>query len=154
NLALYLKRQDADPAIVLAHCLAAATLRLQVQSGSLRNTVRNLASVALPDAPPPFADVVAQVEVIAGMRFGALFERLPRTAPDGDSAIAMVWQLVQEERQRQAPQRQQQEAAFTQLLAAIAAAATDEGLRAEIEPKLADLATKGWMLQQPVQRIW
>ncbi|MFL5806332.1 MAG: tetratricopeptide repeat protein, partial [Roseiflexaceae bacterium] len=34
------------------------------------------------------------------------------------------------------------------------AAAADESLRAEIEPVLADREQKGWMLRQPVQRIW
>ena len=57
NLANYLERQGADPATVLAHRLAAATIRLQMQSGHLSTTVRNLANSDLPPAPPAFADV-------------------------------------------------------------------------------------------------
>ena len=38
NLATYLERQDVDPTTVLAHRLAAAAIRLQVQSGLLPTT--------------------------------------------------------------------------------------------------------------------
>ncbi len=75
NLANYLERQGADPATVLAHRLAAAAIRLQMQSGLLSTTVRNLAISDLPPAPPAFADVVKRVEAIEGVRFRALFER-------------------------------------------------------------------------------
>ena len=53
NLAHYLERQGADPATVLAHRLAAATIRLQMRSGLLPSTVHNLATSGLPPAPPP-----------------------------------------------------------------------------------------------------
>jgi hypothetical protein len=43
---------------------------------------------------------------------------------------------------------------FEPLLQGIAAAVADESLRAEVEPVLADLEEKGWMLRQPAQRIW
>ena len=43
---------------------------------------------------------------------------------------------------------------FEPLLQAIAAAASDEGQRAEIEPLLARMEEKGWMLSDPVRRIW
>ena len=59
NLANYLERQGADPALVLAHRLAAAIIFLQTQSGLLPTTLRNLANAALPPAPPSFAEVVA-----------------------------------------------------------------------------------------------
>src|SRR5208282_6049312 len=57
-------------------------------------SVRNVAYSALPPNPPAFAEVIRRVEAIEGVRFQALFERLPRTAPDGDAALASIWQLV------------------------------------------------------------
>ena len=69
NLANYLNHQGADPATVLAHRLAAAAIRLRMQSGLLSSTVRNLAISDLPPAPPAFADVVKRVEAIEGVRF-------------------------------------------------------------------------------------
>ena len=43
---------------------------------------------------------------------------------------------------------------FEPLLQGIAAAASDESLRGEIEPVLASLEEKGWRLTDAVQRIW
>lgn len=219
NLANYLERQGADPALVLAHRLAAAVIRLQTQSGLLPTTIRNLALSALPPAPPSFAEVAARVEEIEGVRFRALFERLPRRYPDGDAAIAEVWKLAAEERarldrartalgsllppevaaalesgeperamvalaqalERMSPEEQRALAAriqevaqeagipvlqwagpdmaevlreFEPLLGAIAAAAKDPRLRAELEPVLERLEENGWMLRGPVHRIW
>ena len=216
NLANYLERQGADPATVLAHRLAAAAIRLQMQSGLLSTTVHNLANSDLPPAPPAFADVAKRVEAIEGVRFQALFERLPRTAPDGDAAIAAVWQMVADEKRRRDEERQRQDAVlasapaavraafelegdefnaalraalaelpeaeaaalkqrlreaglisgsagpdmtqvlheFEPLLQDIAAAVNDEGLRAQIEPVLADLEQKGWRLTEAAHRIW
>ena len=99
NLADSLERQGADPGLVLAHRLADAVICFQTQAGSIRVTLRNLANLELPVAPPAFADVVAQVEAVPGVRFGALFERLPRTASDGDAAISAVWRLVEQARE-------------------------------------------------------
>ena len=81
NLASYLKRQGADPAAVLAHRLAAAAISLQMQSGLLATSVRNLANSDLPPAPPAFVDVAKRVEAIEGVRFRALFERFPALPP-------------------------------------------------------------------------
>jgi len=36
-------------------------------------------------------------------RFRELFARLPAQAPDGDTAIAQVWGMAQEERERRRP---------------------------------------------------
>ena len=47
NLANYLVRQGADPAIVLAHRLADAVIRYQTQFGGLALTLRNLANADL-----------------------------------------------------------------------------------------------------------
>jgi hypothetical protein len=148
NLANYLARQGADPAAVLAHRLAAATIRLQTQSGLLPTTLHNLAGSDLPAAPPAFAAVAGRVEAIEGVRFRSLFERLPRTAPDGDAAIAAVWRLVGEEKKKRDSQ-------FEPLLQGIAAVARgDDRPRAEIEAALPQLEENGWMLAGPVRRIW
>lgn len=109
NLAVYLQRGEGEVSQALAHGLAAAVLRLQIRSGELKTSFRNLAQDDLPPAPPPFADVVAAVETVEGVRFAALFERLPRTVPDGDAALAAVWQTVAEERARKADQARQRE---------------------------------------------
>jgi tetratricopeptide (TPR) repeat protein len=114
NLANYLARLGGDPAAsvqveaddVLAHRLAAAVIDMQMQGGGLSISLRNLANVDLPPAPPPFATVVKRVEAVEGVRFRALFAQLPRRAPDGDAAIAAVWELVKEERQRRGAETQ------------------------------------------------
>ena len=154
NLANYLQRQGADPATVLAHRLAAAAVWLQTQSGYLPMAVRALAGSALPPAPPSFAEVAEHVEAVEGVRFCALFERLPRTAPDGDAALAAVWQLVERERPQAEHKRQQVLEEFAPLLEGIAAAATDAGLRTEIEALLPQLEEKGWRLSDATRRIW
>jgi hypothetical protein len=105
NLAGCLQRQGGATVAGLAHGLAAATIGLQMRSGLLSTTLSNLARSDLPPAPPTFAAVAEEVERVEGVRFRALFERLPRTAPDGDAAIAAVWRLVEEERARQRPER-------------------------------------------------
>jgi hypothetical protein len=104
NLAGYLKRQGEDAAAVLAHRLAAAVIGLQTQSGHLSSRIQNLVQSELPPQAPRFDAVAEQVERITGVCFRQLFERLPRTAPDGDAAIAAVWRMADEERQRQATQ--------------------------------------------------
>jgi tetratricopeptide (TPR) repeat protein len=100
NLAEHLARRGADAADaadVLAHRLAAAAIWLQTRSGQIRLALGNLAKSDLPPAPPAFAAVARRVERIEGVRFRALFERLPSRVPDGDAAIAAVWELVGEE---------------------------------------------------------
>jgi hypothetical protein len=216
NLANFLMRQGAELATVLAHRLAAAAIALQMQSGQLPSRVHNLANSDLPPTPLAFAEVAQRVEAIEGVRFRALFERLPRTAPDGDSAIAAVWQMVVEEKRRRDEQKKRQDAVlasapaavraafelegdessaalraalaelpeaesialrqrlreagliggstgpdmtqvlreFEPLLQHIAAAVSDESLRTEIDPELADGEQNGWRLAEPVHRIW
>ncbi|MCE7985852.1 MAG: CHAT domain-containing protein, partial [Caldilinea sp. CFX5] len=151
NLANYLQRQGAAPSAVLAHRLADAIICYQTQSGGFDITLRNLANADLPATSPSFTAVVAEVEQIAGVRFAALFDRLPRTAPDGDAAIAAVWQLAMAEKAKRAEQTLGE---FVSLLQAIAAATVDETQRAQIEALLPGLEEKGWMLTDPVQRIW
>ena len=216
NLANYLKRQGADPAAVLAHRLAAAAISLQTRSGHLRFMLNNLSISDLPPTPPPFSTVAERVEAIEGVRFQALFKRLPRTAPDGDAALAAVWQMVADEKRRRDEERKRQDAVLASapaavraafelegdefnaalrealaempeaeatalkqrlreaglisgsagpdmkqvlrswepLLQGIAAAVKDEGLRAQIEPVLANLEQNGWRLTEAVHCIW
>jgi tetratricopeptide (TPR) repeat protein len=154
NLAEYLARQGAAPVTVLAHRLAACVLDYQIQSGGLPIDVNNLANADLPPAPPAFATVVAQVEQIDGVRFAALVDRLPRTAPNGDAAIAAVWQLVMAEKAKRAERRAETLRHFEPLLQQFAAAALDETLRAENAALLPQLEQKGWQLTAAVHRIW
>jgi len=100
NLSIHLENQNADPALVLAQRLAAALLWFQMQSGHLATVLRNLAMDDKPDSPPDFEAIAAAVERTPGVRFRALFERLPRTVPDGDAALARIWQLVEEIKNR------------------------------------------------------
>jgi hypothetical protein len=141
NLADYLERQGGDPTVVLAHGLAAATIWLQMQSGQLQLMVNNLAISDLPPALPAFAEVAQRVEAIEGVRFRALFERLPRTAPDGDAAIATVWRLAADEKRRLDERKQSQDAVLASAQAAIRAAFELEGEAgsAALEAALADL---------------
>jgi len=127
NLANSLVRQGADPATVLAHLLAAAAIGLQTQSGQLLRNVGNLTTVALPPTPPAFTAVADRVEAAAGVRFRVLFDSLPRTAPDGDAALAAVWQLVQEEQRRRDAERQRLTAVLAALPEAVRAAFDLEG---------------------------
>lgn len=154
NLAECLARSGAAPELVLAQRLADAVICFQTQSGTIAISIRNLASSDLPATPPAFAAVAAQAEAIEGVRLQALFERLPRTAPDGDAAIAAVWQLVGEEKRKREERMAETLRKFEPRLQAIAAAVRDASLRPKLEPVLADLEQKGWMLRQPVQRVW
>jgi hypothetical protein len=121
NLSNYLKQQGAEPELILAHRLADATICLQTRSGGMATTVRNMAKTDLPAMPPPFTTVADHVEAVEGVRFRALFERLPRTVPDGDAAIAAVWQMVAEERAKHARMRSALEGLPPELRAALEA---------------------------------
>lgn len=100
NLSIYLERSGKDSATVLAYRLAAATMALQMQSGQLPMWLRNLALTERPATPPSFDSVADIVEQIDGVRFRAMFGRLPSTAADGDAAIATVWQMALEMQQQ------------------------------------------------------
>jgi hypothetical protein len=98
NLASYLERAGAAPEAALAHQLAAGAIFLQTGSGYLSQMISNLALSPLPAAPPRFAAIIEAVEQIEGVRFGALYAALPARLPDGEAAIAALWQMVQEEK--------------------------------------------------------
>ncbi|WP_295396339.1 hypothetical protein [uncultured Thiodictyon sp.] len=102
NLSNSLEGQGADPAQVLAHRLAAAALRIQMGSGQLPGTIRTLANLDPPAHPPPFAAIADQAEQVPGVRLRARFAALPPTYPDPDAALAAVWALVHQERERRA----------------------------------------------------
>ena len=136
NLANYLEKGDAAAEVVLAHRLAAGAIRVQISSGLLGTTLHNLAGSPLLPEPPSFDEVVAQLEQIEGVRFRALFERLPRKAADGDAAIAEVWRLVGEERAEMQVGRERAEAALAAAPAPVRAAieANDvEALKTAVE---------------------
>jgi hypothetical protein len=126
-----------------------------MKSGQLAIPIENLATSELPASPPGFDEVVSRVEAIEGVRFRDLFERLPRTAPDGDAAIAAIWQLVAEARQKPAgPDMAKVMEEFEPVLQAIAAAANDENQRPQIKDLLPQLEGQGWRLSDPVHCIW
>lgn len=127
NLCGYLMRLGSDPVKALAHGLAAVTIWLQTRSGRLSGTVQSLARLELPSIPPPFADVIDVVETIPGVRFRELFERMPHTVPDGDAALATIWRLVAEEKQRQFEASQTQDAVLDSAPPAVRAAFELEG---------------------------
>jgi tetratricopeptide (TPR) repeat protein len=216
NLANYLEHRGDDASLVLGHRLAAGVVRYQTQSGGLASTLSAMALSELPPSPPTFAEVAERVEAIEGVRFTELFERLPRTAPDGDAAIAEVWRLVGEAKSRMDEERRNRdevlaslppvvraafdleggefsaalEAAlaelppkeadatlqrlrdtglltegsasdleevlreFGPLLELLVAAVKGESLRPGLEPLLANREEKGWMLREPIHRIW
>lgn len=142
NLANYIRQSAGNPPAVLAHCLAAAVLRIQMRSGRLPITLQALAKLDLTVMPPSFAQVVAQVESVLGVRFAALFERLPRTFPDGDTALAAVWQGARQTKEQKAAVltsmppairaafELEDEAASQALLAALQAMPADEAAEA------------------------
>ena len=144
NLANYLERQAADPATVLAHRLAAGAIRVQIQ-------FRSACDRACTTSPTPTSLPRRRLlrrwwrgsRRLEGVRFAALFEHLPRTAPDGDAALAAVWQLVAEERSRKDAKTQRNEAvrsAVTSLLAARTAGRVRVGRRVEVAAALAQLS--------------
>jgi hypothetical protein len=140
NLAIYLRLAE-ESAEALAHGIAAAIIRLQMRSGQLPTTVRALAPLDLPATLPDFAEVTRRVEAIEGVRFRALFERLPCTAPDGDAAIAAVWQMVADEKRRRDELKQRRDAVLVSAPAAVRAAFDLEGdeFSAALRAALAEL---------------
>jgi tetratricopeptide (TPR) repeat protein len=122
NMAYHLGGQGADPATVLAHWLASAVIYYQTQPGGFATTLQELAGSELPPQPPTFDAVAKTVEQINGVRFRALFEGLPRIAPDGDAAIAVLWQRVAEERERRTAESERRLAVLDGMPPAIQAA--------------------------------
>ncbi len=100
NLSNYLKSAGEPRDAWLAHLLASGIMRIQIGSGGLKINVQNLINSNLPDAPPAFDQIAATVEQIDGVRFREMFALLPARFPDGDAAVAAVWQMVREERER------------------------------------------------------
>jgi DNA-binding transcriptional ArsR family regulator len=98
NLANYLGRAGEPPEVWLPHRLADGLISLQVGSGGLETSLRNLALSDLPDSPPPFDEVVEAVDRLEGVRFGDLFVALPQTYSDGDAALAALWEAVSKKR--------------------------------------------------------
>ena len=98
KFAVCAQRTGSSAEEVVSHHLAAAVIRFQTGSGAVTRSRRNLVLSALPVDPLAFEEIAARVERIEGVRFRALFEALPHRAPDGDSAIAAVWEEVAEAR--------------------------------------------------------
>jgi hypothetical protein len=97
NWALYLARSKPDDMVAFAHHVAAGIIRIQIGSGHLATYIGNLVRSPAHASPPSFAAVVDAVEQIEGVRFADLFASLPKRFPNGDAAIAAVWDLVRQE---------------------------------------------------------
>jgi hypothetical protein len=170
NLANYLQRSGADPALVIAHRVAAAVLLIQMGSGHLANSLRNLALIDPPAAPPPFAQIADAVEQVEGVRFRALFARMSSHSaaryPDGDAALAALWEQVAQTRAELAARGGSAAggadaaalAQFDDLLGAIATVARGERALSDDEDQgltqLLDQAEQqGWRVRDPIRRV-
>ncbi|HYP29032.1 MAG TPA: CHAT domain-containing protein [Blastocatellia bacterium] len=160
NLANYIERaESAITETCLAHLLAAGLIWLQISSGSLLASIRNLARSTLPSMTPSFEQVCLIVEQIDGVRFREMFAQLPKKASDGDAAIQIIWQMAKEQAERnkeEAPLRMQKVLdKFEPFLQAIAEVARgNEQPRAEIEESLPQLEENGLKVAGAVRRIW
>jgi tetratricopeptide (TPR) repeat protein len=98
NLAHYLMRSNADVRDSLAHRLASALIRYQMNHGELPSDIRalreDLAQVSPSDVPASFDEVCALVEQTEGVRFRELFSRLPQRAASGDEALQAVLEMA------------------------------------------------------------
>lgn len=151
NLAGYLHRNGA--AEFLIHILAAALLELQMGAGHLQTILSSIARLDLPATPPSYAELVEQVEQTEGVDFRELFARLPARAPDGDAAIAAVWEMVMQ--RRSDPDMAQILEEWQPLLSAIAAIAFgNDTARVQIEKLLSELEEKDWHIGAAVRAIW
>jgi len=103
NLSIHLRRAGKDPKVAVAHRLAAGVIVFQTGSGMPVSTIQGLAihfADFVPEPPPlpaSFEELCRLVEATKGVRFGELFERLPRRAATGDEALQAVVALAMEE---------------------------------------------------------
>ncbi|HEX7313408.1 MAG TPA: CHAT domain-containing protein [Pyrinomonadaceae bacterium] len=159
NLAGYIMRVEGSATdAVLAHLLVGGVIRFQVSSGTMSQSVRNLALTPRPPEPPAFDQVCDIVEQAEGVRFRELFAYLPKRAANGDEAIRTIWDMataasegLKEEEERRAHEYLN---VFEPLLQGIAAALDDEEARGEIEEILPQLEEGGWHISDAVRRIW
>jgi tetratricopeptide (TPR) repeat protein len=98
NLANHLQQAGRDPALVVAHRLAAALIRSRMGSGLLARTLDRLAqdmTAAVDPVPLPgsFAELCDRVGQVEGVRLADLGARLPRQAND-DQLLAELVQLA------------------------------------------------------------
>ncbi|HEX8920786.1 MAG TPA: hypothetical protein VF766_04880, partial [Pyrinomonadaceae bacterium] len=120
NLANYMARAEGgEPEVALAHRMAAGVIRLQINSGMLATTIRNLSISTLPPEPPSFTQVCDIVGQIEGVRFRELFAQLPKREPDGDAAIQAVWKMARAQAGRQNSGRAKAEALLAGLPEAV-----------------------------------
>ncbi len=95
NLANHLSRAERDPKEIFAHRLAAALIGYQTGSGDYRDVYLPALAIAVRDSdaealPKSFQELCDRLEQNEGVEFLALFERLPRAAPDGAEALSTV----------------------------------------------------------------
>jgi tetratricopeptide (TPR) repeat protein len=146
NLATYLSRAGGDPALAMAHRLAAALLRYQTGEGRLTGTLRtladDLAKFGEQALPGSFAELDGRVGQVEGVRLAELFGRLPGPAADGDQALAEVLRLAREQPTQPLDTRQGLLEEWEPVIAGVVAAARgDPEARAGLGPLLAELDT-------------
>lgn len=102
NLANYLLKAERELRPVWAHRLAAALIRYQIDSPRLTASVqavgRLLGQRGAPSAPLSFDDVCGTVDLLPGVGFTELFDRLPARAATGQSALDEIMRAIGEAR--------------------------------------------------------
>lgn len=159
ELAAYFERVEGHgSAHALAHRLAAAVIRLQINSGALTATLRSLARGEMRPDRPSFEEICDLVEQVEGVRFRELFARLPSRVPGGEEAIQTVWEIATTEAGKLSSEQGEQLQVilreFEPLLHAVAAGARgDKQSRGAVEEFLPELEVDGWKIGGPLRRI-
>jgi tetratricopeptide (TPR) repeat protein len=100
NLANHLRRAGGNPALVVAHRLAATLLDYQTGSGLLAGILRRLAGELAEfgeqAVPGSFEVLCARVGQVEGVRLAELLAGPPGPAGDGDQALAEVLRLARD----------------------------------------------------------
>jgi tetratricopeptide (TPR) repeat protein len=145
NLANYLRRAEGDPALVVAHRLAAALLDFQTGSSRLATILRRVAGdlggFGNQVLPGSFEELVGLVGQVEGVRFGELLTGVPGPADSGDAALAEV---LRQAREQPADAEQGVLDQWAPLIdVAAAAAGGDAEATAALEPLLVEMDETG-----------
>jgi tetratricopeptide (TPR) repeat protein len=141
NLANNLGRAGDDPAVVLAHRLAAAYVFDQTGSGRLPTVLHALANdlAAAGDQPPlpgSFAELCTRAGEVMGVRLADLATGLPRRQASHDQALTEIVQAARTMREI----REQLKQLAPVIDAVVAAARGGRQASADLEPVLAEQA--------------
>lgn len=98
--------------------------------------LHNLAFSDLRPASPTFGEVAVEVEAVEGVHFRDLFNRLPKPFPDGDAALAAIWEMISAAKADLEQQKAKRQAVLAELPPAVRQAFELE------DPQDANLALK------------